>query len=87
MSGSLTLLGGNYTVSLTEQDNASTMITIINEQGSYSINGSAVAFQRSGGGTFNFFLFNGLLSGRTLRLQLGGSSPGATDQLAAAFRR
>ena len=86
-SGSLTLVGGNYTASVTLQDRVSSMLSIVTEQGTYSVNGAAVAFQRISGGTFNFNLSGGLVTGRIIRVQLGGSSPGAGDQLPSAFRR
>lgn len=86
-SGSLLLSAGNYGASLTLQDKTSSMISIVSEQGTYSVSGSVVAFQRITGGTFNFNFTNGLVSGRIIRLQLAGSSPGAGDQLPSAFRR
>ena len=86
-SGSLLLSAGNYGASLTLQDKTSSMISIVTEQGTYAVSGSIVAFQRITGGTFNFNLSNALVSGRIIRLQLGGSSPGAGDQFASAFRR
>ena len=86
-SGLLTLSAGNYGASLTLQDRASSMQSFANEQGTYSITGSQLAFQRITGGTFNFNLSGGMVSGRIIRVQLGGSSPGAGDQLPSAFRR
>ena len=85
--GLLTLSAGNYAASVTLQDRVSSMISIASEQGTYSVNGSQVVFQRISGGTFNFNLVNGTASGRVIRVLLGGSSPGAGDQLPAAFRR
>jgi hypothetical protein len=87
MSGSLTLTGSDYAASLTVQDKTSSMISIVTEQGTFTLTGNALAFQRTAGGTFNFNLFNGLLNGRTIRVQVAGSSAGAGDQWPAGYRR
>lgn len=85
-AGSLALTASGYTVSITFQNKNSGTGDSVNEEGTYSSNGSALFFQRTGG-NFTMYFYNATLNGRTIRLQLGGSAPGAGDQFAAAFRR
>lgn len=88
-SGSMTLGASSYTVAITFQNKNNGMVAMVNENGTYSVNAAnaaALVFQRTGG-TFTAHLFNALVSGRTISVQLGGNGPGAADQFAAAFRR
>ena len=85
-AGSLSLTASGYTVSITFQNKNNATGGSVNEEGTYTANGSALFFQRTGG-NFTMYFYNATLTGRTIRLQLGGSSAGAGDQFAAAFRR
>jgi hypothetical protein len=87
--GSLTLGASSYTVAMTFQNKNNGMVATVNENGTYTVNAAnaaALVFQRAGG-TFTMNLFNALVTGRTIRVQLGGNGPGAADQFAAAFSR
>ena len=84
--GSLNLSASGYTAALTFQNRSSGMVSIVNEQGTYTLTGTAFAFARTGG-TFTMYFYNATLDNRRITLQLGGTAPGATDQLAAAFQR
>lgn len=85
-AGSLSLTASGYTVSITYQNKNTATGGGLTEQGTYTMSGSALFFQRTGG-NFTMYFYAATVNGRVIRLQLGGSGPGTGDQFAAAFRR
>jgi hypothetical protein len=90
LSGSLTLAAETYDLRTSHQNKNNGILFDNSEQGTYTRQGSALSFTRTGGGGegFPYLLGPGTVSadGDTVTLLYGDEGPGS-DQIRATFRR
>jgi hypothetical protein len=86
LSGTFDLHSEQYRVSITFQNKQSLAESTLHERGEYSYPGPRLTFAPTAA-DFPFSLFDGSLTGDTLRVRFGGDGPGAMDQFRAVFVR
>ena len=85
-AGSLSLEEMSYEIAIAVRNKTNGMVGTFGEQGSYLIQGAAIEF-RPNGDDAPLHLFDAIVENNTIRLALGGDSPGAADQFRAVFRK
>jgi hypothetical protein len=86
VSGSLDLEATQYVVAITLRNKNNDIEATVREQGSFAVDGAAIAFQPTGGDVA-MHLYGAMVGGNTISLALGGNGPGAADQFSAVFQK